>query len=100
MVQRSEAPGAQPTEQSPLLIKPSAANGSHGAYVSIDEVSPEGSLRNGVNGSVPKIRTEDEESRGSGEVEGFGNRNVVRIILVLLIGAFLFFLEMRRGGEC
>ncbi len=87
MVQRSEAPGAQPTEQSPLLIKPDAANGSH-AYVSIDEVSPEGSLRNGVNGSVPKIRTEDEESRGSGEVEeGIGRSKVVRIILVLLIGA-------------
>ncbi len=100
MVQRSEAPGAQPTEQSPLLIKPDAANGSH-AYVSIDEVSPEGSLRNGVNGSVPKIRTEDEESQGTGEVEeGIGRSKVVRIILVLLIGAFLFFPEMQRCGEC
>jgi hypothetical protein len=77
------------TEQSPLL-KSGAANGHREAYVSVDEVSPEGSLRNGVNGSVAKIRTQDEESRGSGEVEEpVRSANVVGIISVLLIGASL-----------
>lgn len=89
MVQRSEPAGIEPTEDSPLLAKPRNANGHGEAYVSIAEISPEGSVNgNGVNGSLTKIRSEDEESRGSGEVEeSAGTANVARIISVLLIGA-------------
>ncbi|KAG7284035.1 hypothetical protein NEMBOFW57_010394 [Staphylotrichum longicolle] len=87
MVQRSEPAGIEPTEDSPLLAKPRNANGHGEAYVSIAEISPEGSVNgNGVNGSLTKIRSEDEESRGSGEVEeSAGTANVARIISVLLI---------------
>jgi hypothetical protein len=89
MVQRSEPAGVEPTEQSPLLVKPGNANGHGEAYVPIAEISPEGSVNgNGGNGSLAKIRSQDEESRGSGEVEeGVGTANVARIISVLLIGA-------------
>jgi hypothetical protein len=89
MVQRSEPVGVEPTEDSPLLVKSRNANGHGEAYVSIAEISPEGSVNgNGANGSLAKIRSQDEESRGSGEVEaGVGTANVARIISVLLIGA-------------
>ena len=83
MVQRSDAAGVQPTEQSPLLSKP----GQEDTYVSIAEVSPSSSLNgNGANGSVVKSRSDDEESQGTGEVEGVGLSRVARIISVLLIG--------------
>ncbi len=85
MVQRSDAAGVQPTEQSPLLSKP----GHDDTYVSIAEVSSSSSLNgngNGANGSIVKHRSEDEESQGAGEVEGVGLGRVARIISVLLIG--------------
>ncbi|KAK3904695.1 major facilitator superfamily domain-containing protein [Staphylotrichum tortipilum] len=89
MVQRSDAEGVQPTEQSPLLSKP-GRDEEQEAYVSIAEVSANSSLNgNGPNGSLVKTRSEDEESQGTGEVERVGLSRVARIISVLLIGIFV-----------
>ena len=80
---------SQPTEQSRLLADAGNAKGQPGGYVSIGEVSPEGSLSDEANGPVVKSRSDDEESVRLGEVEGIGGRKVTHIISVLLIGQSL-----------
>jgi hypothetical protein len=87
MVQHSAI--GQPTEQSRLLADAGNAKGQPGSYVSISEVSPEGSLRDEANGPVVKSRSDDEESVHLGEIEGIGGRKVAHIISVLLIGQSL-----------
>jgi hypothetical protein len=87
MVQHSAR--GQPTEQSRLLADAGNAKGQPGGYVSISEVSPEGSLSDEANGPVVKSRSDDEGSVHLGEVEGIGGRKVAHVILVLLIGQSL-----------
>jgi hypothetical protein len=79
----------RPTEQSRLLADAGNAKGQPGGYVSIRQVSPEGSPSDEANGPVVKTRSDDEESVGLGEVEGIGGRKVAHIISVLLIGQSL-----------
>ncbi|KAL1835490.1 hypothetical protein VTJ49DRAFT_6627 [Mycothermus thermophilus] len=78
-------------ERSPLLDHRDANLKGKGKasdyYVSISEISPSGSLNGDSNGDVVKKKfSDDEESVGQGEAEPTTQANVVRIILVLLIG--------------
>lgn len=99
MVQSLGTAGVEPTEQSPLLIKTSDTTNGNGAgvtYVSIAEVTADGSI-NGNGGMSKKTDDADEESLGSGEVErGISRVQVARIISVLLIGSFFLFLSSLR----
>ncbi|KAL2268224.1 hypothetical protein VTJ83DRAFT_3070 [Remersonia thermophila] len=60
-------------------------------HISISEISPSGSLNGDSNGDFVKksFGSDDEESVGQGELQPVRQPNVVRIILVLLIGILI-----------